>query len=116
MNMGLGSSDFEVLKNLLTRLGIEKLYIVDKEVDKMLFLGIYTGQQFLILAAKGEYSWYSKVVFADSLLEPYWRCEYLTYFPEGLYVFAKDVHELATNIVKTLNKLIKSRIKNSAVR
>lgn len=102
--------DFEALRSFLISLGVEKLYIVDKNLDKVLLLGIYAGHQFLILIAKGEHLWYSKIVFADILFEPYWRCEYIIYVPEGLYVFAKDLKELTINIIKTLNKLIKRKI------
>jgi hypothetical protein len=104
-------SDIETIRCKLSSLGMTRLYIADKNFNKVLFLGVYLDHQFLILIAKGENSWYSKVVFADELLEPYWRCEYIIYVPEGLYTFARDLDELANKIVDTINKLIKRKPK-----
>ncbi|MEM3980596.1 MAG: hypothetical protein QXF79_05015, partial [Ignisphaera sp.] len=54
--------DSATIKYKLTGIGIEKLYVVDEDVDCILFLGIYGGNQFLILVSKGKFSWYSKIV------------------------------------------------------
>lgn len=107
--LNLKNSDFDALKSLLSSLGIEKIYVVDRDPSRVLILGICSNHQFLILVAKGENSWYSKIVFANEVLELYWKCEYITYVPEGLYVFAKDLNELANKIVNTLNKLVNLR-------
>lgn len=92
------------IKNVLRSLGLEKIYIVDENLNCYLLLGFYTSKQYLILIAKGNYAWYSKIAPADVILEPYWRCSYVVYVPEGLYVFARTILELATKISKVLEK------------
>lgn len=92
------------IKKLLTNAGINKAYIIDENLYCTLFLGIYNDQQYIILIAKGTHSFYSKIVPASTVLETYWRCNYITYVPEGLYVFAKSVEELINKIMKIIEK------------
>lgn len=96
--------DSAEIKNILRSLGIEKAYIVDEDLGCYLLLGFYAGKQYLILVAKGNHAWYSKIVPADDVFEPYWKCSYVVYVPEGLYVFAKTISELSTKISRALEK------------
>ncbi|MEM1526851.1 MAG: hypothetical protein QW775_04310 [Ignisphaera sp.] len=105
--------DSATIKRKLAEIGIEKLYIMYEDVDCALFLGIHGYQQFLILVSKGKFSWYSKIVPANIVLEPYWNCEHITYVPEGLYVFAEDIEELTKYIIKVLEKYSKLKNYNS---
>lgn len=102
--------DSATIKRKLAEIGIEKLYIVDEDVDCVLFLGIYRDQQFLILVSRGKFSWYSKIVPANIVLEPYWNCKHIIYVPEGLYVFADDIEELTKCITEVLKRY--SKLKN----
>lgn len=107
--------DSAVIKHKLAEIGVEKLYVVDEEIDCVLFLGVHRDHQFLILVSKGKFSWYSKIVPANIVLEPYWNCKHVIYVPEGLYVFAEDIEELVKRITKVLEKYRRLRSGNLTV-
>uniref|UniRef100_A0A7C2VL56 Uncharacterized protein n=1 Tax=Ignisphaera aggregans TaxID=334771 RepID=A0A7C2VL56_9CREN len=102
--------DITSIRNTLINSGFEKIYTIDENPWCILLLGIYGGNQYLILLAKGDLSWYSKVVPAANVLEPYWRCNYIVYVPEGLYVFADNAPTLVEKIISLVKKF--SRVSN----
>lgn len=103
------SVDLVEIKGVLRSLGIGRVYVVDEDLNQYLLLGLYSDKQYLILIARGNHAWYSKILPADVVLEPYWRCSYVAYVPEGLYVFAKTVSELGNKIVKVLERYRRHR-------
>lgn len=96
--------DSAEIRKVLKFVGVEKVYVVDEDLNNQLLLGFYAGKQYLILIAKGRYAWYSKIVPAEIVLEPYWKCNYIIYIPEGLYAFARNISELSTKISKILER------------
>lgn len=103
--------DARKIHSMLLKSGIEKVYVMEEKTACILTLAIYEGDKYLILITKGKYSWYSKIVPAERVLETYWRCNYLTYFPEGLYTFSDSINGLIEGIVKVLKKYQNSKIK-----
>ncbi|MCC6045567.1 MAG: hypothetical protein LM572_02185 [Ignisphaera sp.] len=107
--------DVETLKNLLLQKGFEKVFTVEKTHDCVLLLGRLNGVEILVGIYTGLHSLYAKIAKASEILEPYWRCEYMEYFPQGLYTFSqmKNLDELAHNIIVKAEAILK-RVLSSA--
>lgn len=97
--------DVTTLKELLIAAGVKKVFVIDENTHGVLLLGVCNDSQYLISISKGTYAWYSKIVPAHMVLEIYWKCKYILYVPEGLYVFANNVNELVSKIIRVIGKL-----------
>jgi hypothetical protein len=103
------SLEISTVKQVLMQKGFEKIFVVESRHDCVLLLIEFKGVNILAGIYKGLHSVYAKVVRADDLLEPYWRCDYLEYIPQGLYTFSesKNIEELAQKIVAKAEIIIK---------
>jgi len=93
--------DVEVVKDLLLKMGFEKVFMIEKTYNCILLLGKLKEIDMLIGIYTGEISLYAKIIKSEEILEPHWKCDYLEYFPQGLYTFSqsKNLDELVQNIV-----------------
>uniref|UniRef100_A0A7C4FH69 Uncharacterized protein n=1 Tax=Ignisphaera aggregans TaxID=334771 RepID=A0A7C4FH69_9CREN len=107
--------DVETLKGLLLQKGFEKVFTIERTHGCLLLLGRLREIDVIIGIYSGLHSIYAKIIESGEVLEPYWRCDYMEYFPQGLYAFsqAKDLEELAQNIV-TKTKIILKRVSSKA--
>lgn len=97
------------MKILLEKSGFMKVYTVYENPICTLFLVVYNENQYLVAVVKGERSIYSKVVPADTLIEIYWKCEYVIYYtPQGLYAFADNINDLVNKVIRIVKKYEKT--------
>lgn len=89
---------------MLKNRGLGRIYVVDESSHCVVFLVVRDYNQYLVAIFRGASSWYSKVVPAHIVFEPYWKCHYLQYSPEGLYSFAENVSDLVDKVARVLEK------------
>ncbi len=103
----MAALDTNTIRNILIQKGFEKVYLVEKEHNCVLFLGKIGDFNIIIGIYSGVRSLYAKIVDASKVLEPYWKCEYLEYVPHGLYTFSNNIDELIEKIVSKAKIIIK---------
>lgn len=93
-----------MLRDVLKNRDLGRIYVVDESSHCVVFLVVRNCNQYLVAVFRGTNSWYSKVVPAHMVFEPYWKCYYLQYSPEGLYSFAENVSDLVDKVIRVLEK------------
>lgn len=93
-------SEIEELRNLLRGNAIKRI-VLKKDSECSVGYIEYRDRVFEILFSRGDFA---DVYIAKILYRPseYISCEYLVYNPYGLFVFSKDLRELAEKIVAKL--------------
>ncbi|MEM0026746.1 MAG: hypothetical protein QXT53_02955 [Ignisphaera sp.] len=99
--------DINHVRNLLVQKGFEKVYLIEKEHNCLLFLGEIKGSHVIIGIYRGSKTIYAKIVNIQHVLEPYWKCDYLDYIPYGLYAFSNGIEELVDKILMKINRVLK---------
>ncbi len=97
--------DSEKIRNVLISKGFQKVYIVEKNLQCILFLCVYNNRNYLIAFYQGDVAVYSKLLDPTNISSLYWKCEYLRYIPNGLYAFAQNIESLIDKAIQKI-KLI----------
>ncbi len=102
--------DREKVKEVLLRAGMEKVFIEEVNYECVLALGTCEGRELLIMVIQGVHAVYAKVLPAENLPSPYWRCNYVEYTPIGLYTFASSLDELSEKLKPKIKAMVKARL------
>jgi len=103
------------VKEILLRIGVEKVLVEESSYDCVLTLTLYKGREMLVAIMQGGHAVYAKIVPAESTPLQYWRCGYIEYIPMGLYTFAKDLNELANKLKHKMNRIARAEIRGIEV-
>ena len=99
------------VKEILSRIGVEKVLIEESSYDCVLALTLYRGREMLIAIVQGEHAVYAKIVPAESTPLQYWKCGYIEYMPTGLYAFAKDLNKLVDKLKHKMDRVAKAEVR-----
>lgn len=97
--------DPENIKNMLISRGFQKVYIVEKDLQCVLFLCVYSNRNYLIAFYQGDITVYSKLSDPTNISSLYWKCKYLKYIPNGLYVFAQNIESLIDKVLQKIKSI-----------
>jgi len=92
----------EDIKNILISKGFQKVYVVEKDLQCILFLCVYNDKNYLIGFYQGDNAMYSKLLDSANISSLYWKCEYLKYIPNGLYAFAQNIESLVDKVLQKI--------------
>jgi hypothetical protein len=98
--------DVEEFRKKLIDLGFDKVYVLKKELSCVIYIGIFQNRELIITISRGMASLYAKIFLADAILSSHLQCNYIKYFPVGLYVFSDDVNDLAKRLINKASKII----------
>ncbi len=101
--------DREKVKEILLRAGMEKVFIEEASYECVLAIGVREGRELLVAVIQGAHAVYAKVLPAENLPSPYWKCNYVEYMPIGLYTFASNLDELSEKLKPKIEAMAKAK-------
>jgi len=97
----------EEFRKKLIDLGFDKVYVLKREPSCVIYIGIFQNRELIIAISRGTTSLYAKIFLADAILSSHLQCNYIKYFPIGLYVFSDNVNDLAKRLINKALKIIR---------